>query len=442
MLCRAGLAVPVVGLVACLLSLSAGLAAGDEAARPPNVVLIISDDQAWTDFGFMGHETIRTPSLDRLASQSAVFPRGYVPASLCRPSLASIITGLYPHEHRISGNDPRRPDGSPGWSRRRDPVYRPLLERLTSHMVAVPTVPGLLAKKGYLSHQSGKWWEGSYARGGFTHGMTHGDIERGGRHGDKGLEIGRKGLKPIFDFLDGCGERPFFVWYAPFLPHTPHNPPKRLLDRYKGKTDSIHVARYYAMCEWFDETCGELLGYLDRKKLAENTLVVFVTDNGWIQNPKRGGHTPRSKRSQYDGGVRTPIMLRWPGKIRPGVRESLASSVDIAPTILAACDLERTPRMSGIDLLDVCRGKSAGRDTVWGEIFEHDVFDVDRPAKSLLYRWCVVGSRKLIVPTKGDAVELFDIVADPLERENLAAREPATVKRLRERLDAWWTPTR
>jgi uncharacterized sulfatase len=433
------LSLPAAGLLTTCVFAQA-IAAPAEAPDPPNVVLIISDDQGWTDYGFMGHATVRTPNLDRLASQAALFSRGYVPTSLCRPSLSSIITGLYPHQHGITGNDPRRPDGKPGWTKRDDPAYLPLLERLTSHIDGLETLPRLLGKKGYLSHQSGKWWEGSYSRGGFTHGMTHGEIPRGGRHGDEGLKIGREGLQPIFDFLDAAGDRPFFLWYAPFMPHTPHNPPERLLAKYRARVKSLHLAKYYAMCEWFDETCGQLLDHLDAKGLAENTLVAYVCDNGWVQRPDRGGHTPRSKRSPYDGGVRTPILLRWPGKIPPGRHEDLVSSIDLAPTILSDCGIEPPGKMSGANLLDVCAGKRLERDTVYGEIFEHDVLDIDRPAKSLLHRWTIEGRWKLIVPAGGKTVELFDLQKDPFEHENLSARHPEIVSRLRAKLDRWWKP--
>ena len=155
--------------------------------------------------------------------------------------------------------------------------------------------------------------------------MTHGDRKRGGRHGDKGLTIGRKGLKPIFDFIDQADDKPFFVWYAPFLPHTPHNPPERLLEKYKADGRPIELAKYYAMCEWFDETCGQLVEHVDSKGVGENTIVIYVTDNGWIQRtsqtdvPKTWGKkfAPGSKQSPSEGGIRTPIMLRWPGKIDP-----------------------------------------------------------------------------------------------------------------------------
>lgn len=399
------------------------------AADTPNIVMIISDDQAWNDYGFMGHDIVKTPALDRLAKQSAVFTRGYVPSSLCRPSLATLITGLYPHQHKISGNDP---------ANKREAAAR---EKLISHIDKVPTLPKMLATKGYVSHQSGKWWEGNWKRGGFTAGMTRGFPQRGGRHGDDGLKIGRDGLKPIVDFIDSAGDKPFFLWYAPFLPHTPHNPPKRLLEKYQQPGRALPVARYYAMCEWFDETCGQLLKHLDDKGLAENTLVVYVTDNGWIQRTNSGGYAPRSKRSPYEGGVRTPIMLRWPGKIKPSRDErTLVSSIDLAPTILAATGLKPTEAMHGVNLLEHTASKPLTRDTVYGDIYAHDVADIDRPAASLLYRWCIAGDWKIIAPTGNTKAELYNVVADPWEKKDLAAANSEKVKELRGKLDAWWKP--
>ncbi len=395
--------------------------------KPPNVVMIISDDQAWTDFGFMGHEVIKTPHLDRLAAESATFPRGYVPDSLCRPSLATMISGLYPHQHEISGNDPPK-----GTDRR----------KMLKHIHRIPSLPRLLAEKGYVSHQSGKWWEGDpVADGGFTAGMTHGDPSRGGRHGDLGLKIGRQGMKPIFDFLEKAGEKPFFLWYAPFMPHSPHTPPKRLLDKYTAPGKSLHVAKYQAMCEWFDETCGQLLDYLDDKNLSENTLVVFVTDNGWIQREDSPRYAPKSKRTQYDGGLRTPIMLRWPKRIKPKrYDDTLVSSVDLAPTILAAAGLKPTPEMTGINLLEVIdNGGRTDRKAIFGEIFEHDVADIDEPAESLLYRWGISGDWKLILPNKpGAPVELYQLNDDPHETKNLAKEHPEVVERLKTQIDHWW----
>ncbi len=405
-------------------------------AAPPNVVLIIGDDQGWGDFGFMGHPAIRTPHLDRLASQGVLFTRGYVPSSLCRPSLASIVTGLYAHQHGLTCNDP--PDGlapAEQLRQRREQIAK---------IEQVPALPRLLAARGYLCLQTGKWWEGDFRRGGFTDGMTHGDPSRGGRHGDEGLKIGRQGMAPIFEFLDRAGDRPFFVWYAPMMPHEPHNPPPQLLDKYRAKTDSLHVARYWAMCEWFDRTCGQLLDYLDKKKLAENTLVVFVVDNGWIQQPDRGGFAPKSKRSPYDGGLRTPVILRWPRRITPRKdAETLVSSIDLAPTILAACGLKSSPEMQGVNLLD--SDALAKRKTIFGEVFTHSAVDVHRPAANLQYRWCLEGRWKLILPhaanVPGGLPELYDVPADPHESANQAVARPDDVARLRRQIDAWWPLT-
>src|SRR5262245_37991240 len=262
------------------------LFASSGPAGRPNVVMIVSDDQGWGDYSFMGHPHIRTPHIDLLASQSLTFRRGYVPSSLCRPSLASMITGLYPHQHRITSNDPPLPQGKTGAEANKDPMFLAQRQEMIAYLDKVPTLPRLLAEKGYLSFQAGKWWEGNACRcGGFTEGMTHGDPTKGGRHGDAGLKIGREGLKEVLDFIDAAAgkSKPFYVWYAPMMPHAPHNPPERLLNKYKDKTDSPFIARYWAMCEWFDETCGELLDHLDKKGLAANTLVVYLCDNGWIQ---------------------------------------------------------------------------------------------------------------------------------------------------------------
>ena len=400
---------------------------------PPNVVLIVSDDQAWTDFGFMRHPAIKTPHLDRLAARSAVFRRGYVPTSLCRPSLATIITGLYPHQHGITGNDP-----PPGTDR----------SAMLKHIHAVPTLPRLLATKGYRSFQSGKWWEGNYSEGGFSAGMTHGDPAHGGRHGDTRLRIGREGLKPVFDFIDSCGDTPYFVWYAPMMPHVPHEPPKRLLIKYLSPRRPVAVAKYFAMCEWFDETCGQLLDYLERKGQTEKTLVVFVVDNGWV--PPAPGDTksgkappafaPRSKLSPYDGGVRTPILVSLPGTIAPAEYPTLVSSIDIAPTILAAAGVSKTSAMPGLNLLEVIadHGRSA-RTAVFGEIFDHNVVDIDDPIPGLRYRWCVDRNWKLILPVnRRQPAELYDVIADPSEQHNRAAKRAEIVQKLTEELDGWW----
>lgn len=411
-------------------------------AAPPNVVMILGDDQGWTDYGFMGSEVVKTPHLDKLAAGSLAFKRGYVPSSLCRPSLATMITGLYPHQHKITCNDPPLAKDGLG---NKSPVFQKQRQEMVAYIEKVPTLPRLLEKRGYVSYQAGKWWEGSACRcGGFTEGMTHGNPDKNGRHGDEGLTIGRQGLKPVFDFLDQAkaGGKPFYLWYAPMMPHSPHNPPERLLNKYLDKTKSIHVARYWAMCEWFDETVGDLLAKLEANGQAANTIVIYLHDNGWIQNPNSPNYAPKSKLSPYDGGTRTPILIRWPGQVKPRICDDLASSTDLVPTVLAAIDEKPTPAMSGLNLMSA--EATRNRKAIFGEIFEHNAVDIHDPAANLQFRWVIAGEWKLIVPhepnIKGGSAELYNLKADPFERDNLAMKDAARVMALTATLDAWWNP--
>ena len=399
--------------------------------------MIISDDHAWTDYGFMGHKFVQTPNIDRLAKNSLTFRRGYVTSSLCCPSLASIITGKYPHQHKITSNDPPVPQGMTNADFNRSPEFQKERERMNKHMEAVVTLPRLLKENGYQSLQTGKWWQGDFTRGGFTDGMT-----KGGRHGDEGLTIGRKSMEPITTFMDKCvaAKSPFMVWYAPLLPHDPHTPPDRLLEKYKNKTDSIHIAKYWAMIEWFDETVGQLMDGLKERGLLENTIVVYVADNGWIQSPDNTRYAPKSKQSQYDGGLRTPIMVHWPKKIVAKMSDDLAQSIDLLPTLRSALGLPMDKSLPGINLLD--EAAVVSRKTVFGECFTHNSNDLDVPEKSLRWRWVIDGNMKLIVPNLAvepkAEIELYQLDTDPTEVQNLAASQSEKVTVLRKKLDSWW----
>jgi arylsulfatase A-like enzyme len=406
--------------------------------KPPNVVMIISDDQAWTDYGFMGHPHIQTPHLDRLAREGLTFRRGYVPSSLCCPSLASLITGRYPHQHRVVGNDPPRPPGMKAKAFYKSQEFARGREVMTRHLNEWPLLTRVLGDAGYLSLQTGKWWLGHYSSGGFSEGMT-----KGGRHGDDGLEIGRTTMLPIEDFIvrSKKEEKPFFIWYAPLLPHDPHKPPERILAKYRDKTSSIRVARYWAMCEWFDETCGQVLDLLEREGLAENTIVTYLSDNGWIQDPDSNQYAPRSKQSPYDGGLRTPIIIRWPDKIRPQMSDSAVSSLDLFPTVLKACQVAVPNDLPGIDVLDA--GAVLQRKSIFGECFTHDFVDLEKPAASLRWRWVIEEGWKLIVPAKPNETgepELYRISEDPNEAKDIASEEPEKVASLTRKLDGWWKP--
>jgi uncharacterized sulfatase len=354
---------------------------------------------------------------------------------VCSPSLASLLTGQYPSGHGITGNDLANASLPPAKAKK---IRDPIANRLFSNSLLLPKA---LTDAGYLTMQTGKLWNMTYRDAGFTHGMT----STADRHGGAGLTIGREGMQPIFDFITTAQaeKKPFFVWYAPFLPHTPHNPPARLLSRYKGKGPNEAAELYHAMVEWLDETCGELDNYLKEKNLADNTIILYLADNGWdgpgMENSKR------AKLSPYERGVRSPMFVRWPARVKP-LRDdgTLASIVDFAPTILEAAGVKAPADLPGLDLLD--RPAMTARNSVFVEAYTHDIADLAAPAKSLVSHVVVSGTYKLVVPGKArpdrksfsasTEIELFDLKTDPLETKNLAAEKPEEVKRLRAMLPA------
>lgn len=430
---------------------------------PPNVVLILADDQSYRDFGFLGNELVHTPNIDHLAAKSSRYPNGYVPMSVCRPSLATLLTGLYPHQHGIHFNHP--PPGLREMRSMTAEQYR-LTRATTDYLIEnVPTLPRIVTEHGYACLQTGKHWEGSYRTAGFTHGMTLGlPADRLGPvtgtreqtnsewvahgNGDAGLVIGRETMQPIFDFVDKhAGRQPFFVWYAPFLPHTPFDAPQRFRDLYREKNVPPHLLPYYAEIARFDETVGQLLGHLERKDLLGCTLIVFASDNGFRPHAtKQEAYDGRSKLSQYEDGLRTPILLRWDGHIKPGDHPQLVSTIDLAPTVLAATGLagEVTDRMPGVDLLPSALGREPLPDrAVFGAIYPNDAEKLGAPSQHVRGRWVRNGRFKLIVPGPAKnpiPLSLFDLQTDPGETTNLATQSgyATTLKRLQRSLDAWW----
>ena len=433
-----------------LLLLCAFTMAGAAPAAPPkapNILMIISDDHAWFDYGFMGSKVVSTPHLDKLAAESRVFPRGYVTNSLCGPSLASILTGRHVHRHGITGNDPLVPASVSPAARQKSAAFLEGRAQMIKLFQQSPHLPRLLGEQGYVSLQTGKWWMGDYTTGGFTEGMT-----KGGRHGDVGLDIGRKTLAPLTEFITRAKKdgKPFFAWYAPMLPHDPHTPPERLLAKYRDRSPTPQAARYHAMVEWFDETIGEIRAHLEKEGMTRDTVIVYVTDNGWIpRTDKPVVDFERSKQSPFDGGVRTPILVSWPGHIKPTTIQAPASAVDLMPTLLKLAGAKVPADGDGLDLLDDAALRA--RPFVAGQNSTHDIRELGRPAASLRYRWLVAGDLKLIVSSglktgmtasgSTDATEpprLFDLKADPYELRDLAAERPAEVKRLTTQLDTWW----
>lgn len=453
------------------------LVVSGSAAPRPNVVLIIPDDQTYRDFGFMGNARVKTPHLDRLAAQSARFPNGYVPTSVCSPSLATLLTGRYPHQHGIHYNHP--PPGNAAFNRMNTAAEYERVRGRSFYLIrSAPTLPRLLAREGYRCFQTGKFWEGHFSNAGFTDGMTvfkasaapaYGNRKLAGGelaahgNGDAGLNIGRDTMRPIFDFVDSCGtNQPFLLWYAPFLPHQPHDSPRRFYELYRDAPGlPEHFVPYYAAISQFDDTVGQLIGHLEKRGAARNTLFVLCSDNGWTAStrrernrPEEFAHTRESKRSPFEDGLRTPILFRWDGHTKPATHEALASSVDIVPTILAALGLEgRIADLPGTNLWAAATGRSpAPERPVFGEIYPGDASSLGHPSRDLAYRWVRAGEFKLIVPQAHDGKKpweayvtkpaLFNVVADPAEQHDLA-NDPShanQLRRLRQLLAGWWTP--
>ena len=436
-------------------------------SKKPNIIFIISDDQAYGDYSFMGHEFIKTPNIDKLARESMTFTRGYASAPLCSPSLASIISGRYAFQHGITGNDPVvEYEGKKSYGRvAADGTFPPnsypvqrnkAYQKLAANFYKNKLITQTLAENGYRSFQTGKWWVGSAEDAGFDKGMTHGDYTRGGRHGDEGLKIAREGLDPIYDFMEEADslDQPFFIWYAPFLPHTPHNPPKALEEKYLAVAPSPFIAKYWAMVEWFDQTTGELLDHLKDKGWEDNTIIVYTCDNGWIQSIDARGYAPKSKRAPHEGGIRTPVMFKYPGIIQPQLNtENVVSNVDIVPTIHRLLGLGKET-LPGIDVLNETELKN--RNTVFAEAYNHDINNVEVPTETLLYQIAVEEKWKLLLPNKemlkedgatraehragyySADIQLFNLEEDPSELTNVAEQYPEEVDRLTEKINAWW----
>jgi len=458
-------------LFACFLFLI--YAAHGSAARP-NIVMIISDDQTYRDFGFMGNNLVHTPHLDKLAEQSAFFPNGYVPTSVCSPSLATMLTGLYPHQHGIHYNHP--PPGNSAFNKMKSRTEYERIRSKSFYLIkSVDTLPRLLAKQGYKSLQTGKFWEGHYRNGGFTEGMTifkpplgqkfggvrtlAGDEKAAHGNGDWGLKIGRQTMKPIYNFIDACaGQSPFFIWYAPYLPHQPHDSPKKYFDLYQNNPKvPENFIPYYAAISQFDDTVGNLVNYVEGKGLAGNTLFVFVVDNGWTPSMRRHKtmknffhHTRESKRAPFEDGLRTPILFRWDKQITPARHELLCSSIDIAPTLLQLTgQSQKANTLPGINLLDAETRKSNATRAVFGEIYPGDANSLGHPSQDIAYRWMRQGDFKLIIPQGkkpwGNYLNkpaLFNLGPDPGEKENLhlQAYFRTRVKTMERLLDKWWIP--
>jgi uncharacterized sulfatase len=421
-----------------LIVLSIGILACHSEPEPPdvapNIVLIIGDDHGYPYSGFMGSEVVETPNLDRLAAEGTVFTHGFTTASECRPSLMSLLTGLHPEEWDTRLQHLETLGRTP-------PPFQEIRE--------FQALPALLARKGYASFQGGKYWEGEPTLAGFTQG-TWDTIGRNWGYmvsGGSGLSFGRETMAPLWDFLDEYGgKQPFFVWFAPLLPHRPHDPPAEFLDRYRRDEIVEQAQLYYANITRLDATVGELLRTLDEQNLRRDTLIVFVSDNGWDQPPDRptnlmiGGE--KGKHSIYELGFRTPIIFSWPGRIDEGVvRRELVSSVDLFPTFLDFAGVEIRPARMGVSLHPLLSGRGIQeRDHVIGSTRTVR----DEPLRKRHYRvrpdlayFLRDPSWRYVWFVDRDTDELYRIEEDPRETRNVIEDHRQQALRYRREIEDW-----
>lgn len=422
----------------------------------PNIILLIGDDQGYPYFGFMGADYVQTPNMDALAQSGTLFTEGYVPKNHCRPSLQSLMTGTLPVDYNKEVDSLMRKEMSR--IRFESEEKMKAWQRNFKHhtMKNFRTLPKILAEKGYVSFQGGKWWEYNFENGGFTHGMTTGwteeDRKKGGNWfkkfmGGDGLQLARATMEPAYDFIDEHSGKPFFMWYAPELPHYPFDAPDKYYNIYKNKNMTESAKRYYANCTWFDDGVGALMSYLKEKNEFENTLFIYVNDNGWEQNPNQefrhdslrwhnGGD--KGKLSMYDQSFRTPIIFSWKDKIEKGIRKSdLIHSADIPATILDYLGMEIPENYFGQSYKSIIEGTASGfRNEIMGKI-EKVRSEEDYMGKDIDGYWIRTRDWFMNWDAGSGKKMLFDMKNDPQNNLNLIEEKPEIVEKLSKKLEAW-----
>lgn len=417
----------------------------------PNIVLLISDDQDYEHLGFMGNTFVHTPSIDALAEAGVVFTTAHLPMSRCHPTLASMLSGRHPHQSGLYYNYGSKP------------------------LSPTNSLPNLLKRAGYATYVEGKFWEGDPRVMGFTHGA-----------GKTANTFVRKGQETLYQFIDEtAGKKPFFIWWAPKIPHTPHNPPSKYRELYDyarmpipsylkqqgidpdaksgNKSWRDKEQTLYAMDAWLDDGVGQLIAKLKEAGQYDNTLFVFVIDNGWCNGLV-------SKGSPFEKGVRTPMTFTYPGKIQKGQRfDGLVSTLDMYPTILDYAGVPVPKTASGRSLKPVIEGdRSQLRDELYGAIYPAFATKTDERAARDIYaiyirteRWKYIyylqdvkaeRNRNYLriqsictdYPTRQAGEEdLYAIDKDPYELNDLADQpgHDQLKKTLRAKCLQWWEQT-
>ncbi len=389
---------------------------------PPNVILIVSDDQGWWDVGIHGNKDIETPTLDRLASEGVELTRFYV-APVCAPTRAGLMTG----RHFV-----------------RTGLYNTRFGGANLHPDEV-TLAELMQDAGYRTGMFGKWHLGEYLR--------HAPPQRGFDeaiyfpvgHTERYFypEFLLKDGKPIHarghitdvltdaavTFVRKNRKRPFFLYVPYNVPHSPHFVSDDLYKKYAAKGLSLTDARIYGLIEQMDTAIGRLLNAVDEEGLRERTAVFFMSDNGGTSRHYRA-HLRGGKASAYEGGVLSPFFARWPGKFPAGRKTAARGShLDLLPTIceLAGAELPADRPLDGRSLTSLLTAES--------EQSPHErlyhMWDRQRP--SLTARWAIAGPRYKLV-----GEELYDLENDPGEEHDIASAHPKIAASMREEFVSWF----
>jgi len=322
------------------------LSCSDADESNPNILLINIDDMGWKDLGFMGSDYYETPNIDALAEQGMIFTNGYAAAANCAPSRACLITGKWTTRHGIYtvGNSDR--------GKSKDRRLIPIKNTTTlskDHMA----MPEYLKKEGYLTCQAGKWHLSEDPRdygfdlsiGGGRNGHPksyyppYGNVEL---EAPEGTNLTDLIMEKAMQFVDTV-RAPFFLYYSPYAVHTPIQPIESLLVKYQGKESKLGQSNpdYATMVDNLDRNIGLLISTLKARRHFKNTLIIFTSDNGGLygitkQPPLRAG-----KGSYYEGGIREPFFVTWPGKITPGSSSDIPiSNLDILPSIMDILQIE------------------------------------------------------------------------------------------------------
>lgn len=477
MLWRAGRIVPVIALMAGWIFAAVFFAADSVAKNRPNVLFILADDLSWSDLACYGHPYHETPNLDRLASEGMRFTDAYAPAPICSATRAAILTGKTPArlhfefvtKNRDGSQDLEQPLQSPPY-----PTNLPLREE---------TVGEVLSAAGYRTGFYGKWHVNQHHERYLGWSPTHGPPRQGFGQGDPDfgshpyayfrggnrdkLDLGDGEYPPdsltdkVIGFLQDDRSQPFFLYWSHYYVHDPvHTRCGWLFERYRERLPAeIPDSRvtYATMVATLDHQVGRVLEVLRAEGIADETVVVFLSDNGGHPNFAANGPHRGSKWNLYEGGIRVPMIVRWPGRIEAGAVCSepvhgcdlLPTFEEIAATGADAVATESEPiERDGISLLpliDSAEAELPSRSLVWHFPYYHPergfakapakigvndfVTSQTRPHSAI--RW---GRYKLLHFDEDGRDELYDLVADRDESDNLAARRPALTRRLREEL--------